>query len=169
VRATSPQALSICIPKQTIKYLLSGLAGSPDVMERLLAGISDTELDARPDPERFTLREAVSHMADWEGVWLERIDRTLDEDTPFLPGYDEGQWAIDHDYAHAKLPEQLAKFRSGREKIIARLSDLPAEAWLRPARHGEWGDTTVFAMAALILGHDGYHLKQIVDFRPQAG
>jgi uncharacterized damage-inducible protein DinB len=161
--------MSTAVPKATIKYLVNGLTASPDVLERLLEGVTDAELDARPDPDRFTLREAIAHMADWEGVWLERIERTLNEDTPFLPGYDEGQWAIDHDYAHAKLPEQLARFRSGRERIVAILSGLAPEAWTRPAKHGEWGDTTVLAMAALILGHDGYHLKQVVDFRPKAG
>jgi uncharacterized damage-inducible protein DinB len=154
------------LPKQTIKYLLSGLAATPAVAERLLAGATDAELDARPDPERFTLREALAHMADWEGVWLERIERTLAEENPHLPGYDEGQWAIDHDYAHSVASEQLARLRTGREKIVARLSGLTPEQWARPASHSEWGNTTVFAMAALILGHDGYHLRQFVEFRP---
>ena len=33
--------------------------------------------DRKPDPERFTIREVVAHMADWEGVWLERARRVV--------------------------------------------------------------------------------------------
>ena len=52
-------------------YLLSALEGAPDVIAALLDGVppDDALWDRRPDPERFSLREIVAHLADWDGVY----------------------------------------------------------------------------------------------------
>lgn len=146
-------------------YVCDGLAASPTVLERLLEGVTEEELDRKPDPERFTLREAIAHVADWEGVWLGRMVAIRDQDNPQLPGYDEGQWAIDHDYAHANLAAELAKFRTTREKTVALLKALTPEQWELPGVHAECGPITLFDLASWVLGHDGYHLRQAVEFR----
>src|SRR6185369_15230445 len=151
-------------PDKARFYVMQGLAGAPYVIDRLLQGAASDEFDKRPDPERFTIREVMGHLADWEGVWLERLIRIRDEDNPYLPGYDEGQWAIDHDYAHMDVREQQSRFRDGREKLVSALKGLTPEQWERTASHGEWGSITVEAMAALVLGHDGYHTRQIADW-----
>lgn len=144
-------------------YLRHGLAATPVVLERLLSGTTPQDHDRRPDPERFTIREAVAHLADWEGVWLERMQRIKTEE-PFLPGYDEGQWAIDHDYAHSDLVEQTRKFRDGRAAILAFLAELAPADWERTGNHQEAGVLTLESLAVMILGHDGYHLRQVTDF-----
>ena len=149
-----------------LKYLQTGLAATPIVLERLCADLTTAQVDHRPDPERFTLREAMAHHADWERVWDERLNRMLDEDNPDMPGYDEGQWAIDNDYAHADFAEQLALFRSRREKLCAQFAALTPEQWMRAGLRDEIGSITVYDLAVHILGHDGYHLRQVVEFRP---
>ena len=152
-------------PRRVYRYVKVGLAAMPDVFESLLAGITPETLDARPDPERFTLREAVAHLADWEGVWLDRMQKIQAEERPYLPSYDEGQWAIDHDYAHSDFAYQLAKFRSGRTALVAFLEALPDTAWSRTGQHGDLGSLTLAELAGIVLGHDGYHLQQVVHFR----
>jgi hypothetical protein len=150
-------------PERTRHYTLHGLSATPLVLETLLHGITDAQADRRPDAERFTIREAVAHLADWEPI--ERIRLIAETNDPFLPGYDEGQWAIDHDYAHSVLAEQIARFRAGRESLTAYLRGLPPEAWERTGRHEEWNVMTITNLVALILGHDGYHTRQIIEWR----
>src|SRR6266496_3710617 len=145
------------LPAKARHYLLEGLSGTPVVIDRLLADATEKDFDVRPDPARFTIREVLGHLADWEGVWMERATRILNEDHPSLLGYDEGQWAIDHDYAHMNVAEQRARFREGRANFIDLLHDLSPDQWSRTAGHDEWGEVTLAGMATLILGHDGYH------------
>jgi hypothetical protein len=152
------------LPDKSRHYLLLGLEGTPSVVERLLHDAGDSDFDRRPDPERFTLREVMGHLADWEGVWLERAERMRCEDNPHLPGYDEAQWAIDHTYSRMDVAEQTRRFRSGRQKLMALLRDLSPEEWQRPCSHDEWGASDIEAMAVLILGHDGYHTRQIAEW-----
>ena len=151
--------------ERTRTYILHGLSATPILLEEMLKGITEDELNRRPDPERFTIREAVAHLADWEGIWLERMTAMRDTDHPTLPGYDEGQWAIDHDYAHADIVNELAKFQEGRARMTAFLGGLSGVQWERPGLHEEAGPMTIGTLAALMLGHDGYHLRQIIEWR----
>src|SRR2546430_2130653 len=139
------------LPDKARHYLLEGLNGTPVVIDRLLRDATDADFDRRPDPARFTIREVMGHLADWEGVWLERATRILGEEHPSLPGYDEGRWAIDHDYAHMDVAEQQARFRDGRARLTSLLHKLSREQWDRTANHGEWGEITLAGMATLIL------------------
>src|SRR5689334_15273409 len=106
------------LPDQARGYLLHGLGATPVVVDRLLREATPDDYDRRPDPERFTLREVLAHLADWEPIWLERLRKLRTESQPALPSYDEGQLAIDHDYAHADVNEQQARFRDGRAALL---------------------------------------------------
>ena len=144
-------------------YLLHGLGATPDVLDALLKDAATEDFDRRPDPERFTIREAVAHMADFELVWLERSTRSLNEERPELPDRDEGKMAIENDYAHTDVREQQALFRKRRGEFLEHLKGLPLEAWDRiGVRY--WGEISIEQQAVLVLGHDGYHTKQVVEW-----
>lgn len=153
-------------PAATRKYLFAGLEGSPAVLSQLLAHLpADSPVwDHRPDPERFTLREMVAHLADWEPIWLHRYQRTVTEEKPLLPDIDEGQMAIDHDYAHANIHEALNRYIQGRTRLLAFLRAQPDTSWERVAHRETIGDLTLETMVAFALGHDGYHTHQAVQW-----
>jgi len=75
------------LPERTRHYLLLDLDSAPDVLARMLQGVTDPAVfDARPDPARFTLREMVAHLADWEAVFLRRLTPwTTTTPTPTRP------------------------------------------------------------------------------------
>lgn len=153
-------------PVNVHKYQFFALSGTPDVLERLLSGYaSDASVwDARPDPARFTLREVVAHLADWESIFLERLTRTAGLEEPTLQGYDEGQFAIERDYAHSDPHANLGRFRAGRQDLLRFLDNLPDTAWDRIGKHSEIGLITLEAQVALIVAHDGYHTAQVVQW-----
>ncbi len=153
------------LPKKVETYLLGALDGAPDVFDALLQGMTDAEADRRPDPERFTVREALAHLAEWEDVFRERLLQTRDEENATLQGYDEGQWAIDHDYAHSDWREQARLFRERRAALVALLRSLTPAQWERSAFHTEAGPITAEQQAVLILAHDGYHETQFAQWR----
>jgi hypothetical protein len=126
-------------PDPVRRYLLHGLAATPVVIDRLLRDAAPGDYDRRPDPERFTLREVLAHLADWEPIWLERLEKIRSEARPALPSYDEGQLAIDRDYAHADPARQRACFREGRTRLLQFLEELASDDWERTGRHSQWG------------------------------
>lgn len=147
-------------------YLVAALLGTPDVLDGLLAILrpDDPTWDNRPDPNRFTLREMVAHVADWEPIHLDRLSRTLAENVPVLPSYDEGQIALDHDYAHTAPHSSLIRFRDGRAKLVAFLQARANAEWEREADRQDLGRCSIEAMATVALAHDCYHIRQAIQW-----
>lgn len=143
------------------------LAGTPDVLDGLLGSLTadDPVWDRRPDPERFTLREIVAHLADYESVWLERLAQTRDEDQPALRPADKDQLALDHDYAHSDLARSRALLRGRRMALVELLSGLADADWQRighlPTPNGP---LTLETQAAFVIIHDGYHTAQVAQW-----
>ncbi len=150
------------------RYLLAALEAAPDLLDFAVAGMTDAEADRRPDPERFTLREVLCHVADWEDVFLDRMIRTREQDTPHLQGYDEGQWALDHDYASRDWREQIRLIRERRPRLLVLLQSLSPDDWERAGSHSEVGPLTLETQATLVALHDTYHLRQIAEYRRTA-
>lgn len=151
------------LPHVTRKYLLAAISGTPDVLDGMLKHVpsEDDAWDLSPDSERFTLREVVAHLADWESVFRERINRTRAESEPTLQGYDECAWAVEHDYAHTDPHDSLGHFRQERAETVALIRSLDDGEWERLAHHSQYGPMTLEAQIAQIAGHDGYHTQQV--------
>jgi hypothetical protein len=153
------------LPARARTYLLVSLEGTPTVLEQLLSRIApaDPLWDLRPDPERFTLREMLAHIADWEPIYYARLSRTLNEEVPFLSDVDEGALVVKNNYASKSPQESLARFREGRAKLLVFLHDLPSDAWSRHGNREFLGIMTLEDQVALIVGHDGYHTRQTAE------
>lgn len=146
-------------------YLLGALEATPEVLEHLLRDLTDEEADFRPDAARFTIREVAAHLADWDAIFLKRLQRTRDENEPFLRDIDEGQLSIENDYAGADVGEQLLLFRARRALLCDFANEVLIQQWQRFCQHQRVGRLTLEALVTLIPLHDAYHLRQIVEWR----
>lgn len=151
------------------RYLFTALHSAPDVFDRLLDGLTPAEADYRPDADRFTIREVIAHLAEWEPIFLERIRRICQEEVPLLEGYDEEALAIEHDYAHSDVWVQARLFRERREELVTFLQSLTPEQWHRLGNRPEIGMVSIEGIALLIPLHDTYHANQIGEYRGAIG
>ena len=154
------------MPAVVRRYVISALAGTPDVLERLFKDVhaDDPRWDFRPDPERFTLREVVAHLADWEPIHLERIQRMLNEENPMMPNIDEERMAVENDYGNSDPHGSLEWLRGGRQKIVQQLEALQPDEWPRPGFREHVGTVTIEILSVFIIAHDGYHTRQIAQW-----
>ena len=146
-------------------YLFSALEYAPALLAGALVGLTDAEADFRPDPARFSLREVVAHLADWDPVFSERLTRMQREDHPTLPGYDEGAWAIEHNYADSDWREQLALFTDRRRALMEQVRAFAPNDWARTGDRPEIGVLSIQDLTMLIPLHDLYHLRQVREWR----
>ncbi len=157
------------LPERVYRFMLIDLESAPDVLGKMLETIADPSVyDYRPDPARFTLREVVAHLADWDQVFLGRMTQTRHTENPTLQDKDEGQVALDNDYAHADPAESLARYKANRAELVAFLRTLTPAQWERIANHIEVGPITLTAQAVLVGAHDGYHRQQVVEWLDSA-
>lgn len=153
-------------PAYIKKYFLTALNATPEVLEAFLKPLptDDPRWDLRPDPDRFTLREIVAHLADWDPIFTSRMERIVKEDLPVIPNLDEGQIALDHDYAHQDPHAGLARFRTARAALVVFLSGLTDADWSRVGVKEPLGPVTLERLAVVVLAHDGYHMEQVVQW-----
>jgi hypothetical protein len=142
-------------------YLLKGLKAGPLAIQRLIGAVAANEYDVAREQGRFTPREVIAHLADWEPIMRSRIQQAVDSPGTEIPAYDEGQMAIDNRYSTKDVFEQATLFRDEREKTVAYVAGLKNEDMRNAVTHPERGVQTVEDLANMLLGHDMYHVEQL--------
>jgi uncharacterized damage-inducible protein DinB len=145
-------------------YLLEGLSATPVVLPQLMTQVTKAQWDKRPDPERYTLREVAAHLADWEGVWLERLEKMRTQEKPTIQGYDPDDFLKKNNYAQIEIGVSLKRFQEGRAKILKTFESLELAQWGRTGHHTERGLISIHDLAQIVIGHDGYHLHQVAEW-----
>jgi hypothetical protein len=151
-------------PIKSREAILSALEGFADELERaIFGGGSDADLMRPASDGGWGVVEILPHLADWEEIYLERARRIVDEERPYLPGYDDTLWAIERDYRGQDPRESFARFKQARERTVEFLRELPTDAWQRAGEHGYHGEITLQWMGDHLCEHDQEHLQQARD------
>lgn len=144
-------------------YLFPALESLPGLLEKELLGIDQTRWDSPTHPERFTPREVIAHLADWEPILLDRIKTGVSHPGATIAAFDEVQMAVDNDYASIDPMQSLASWKDSRSATIAALKELQPSDWKKTVIHPERGELTVDDIANMIACHDVYHLRQLSE------
>jgi hypothetical protein len=133
--------------------------GYAAVAEALLK-ITDEELDGKPGPDRWSVREIVHHLADSEMTAAVRLRLLIAQDRPTIQGYDQDEFArrLYYDRPHATSLELFRIVRQSTAEILDRLT--PAE-WVREGTHTEAGPYGVEAWLKTYANHAHKHARQI--------
>lgn len=150
-------------------YLMPALDLSPRALARVFAQIPTDRWDEALEPDRFTPREVLAHLADWEPIMLSRMQTAYADPGASIEAFDEGQMAEDNGYRASSPDEQMRLFAAHRAETIEWLRALPREAWSLHFLHPERGLQTIEDQANLLVGHDVYHLEQLSAYLNDRG
>jgi hypothetical protein len=130
-------------------------------VEAALANITEAELDRRPaEPDGWTARQVVHHLADSEAMAYTRLRRLIAEDQPLIAGYDEPVWARRLHYDRP-IDASLAVVRAVRASSLQLLGSLTAAEWSRTGTHSESGAYSVDRWLEIYTDHCADHANQI--------
>jgi hypothetical protein len=150
-----------------IPGLLERLRRGAELVAVSLTGAAGSELDFKPGPGTWSIRQIVAHLADAEMVAGMRLRRIIAEDTPKLEAYDQDAWANNLDYARRKPSQSLETFRRIRAENYELLKDLPEAAFERVGLHTERGLLTLKQLTQLIAEHAESHAAQLRNRRAE--
>jgi hypothetical protein len=160
---------------RSIQPALLLLEKTPILLETMLRDLPEDLLRWKPAPERWSITEVLSHLADIEEVYADRTRRIVTEETPTLPKFDATGTIVIGDYARGSANEILAYFIRTRRSTAILLRSIPADSSEREAIHSELGTITLHEMLSEWALHDLGHLRQIAElyraraFHPYAG
>jgi DinB superfamily len=152
---------------------VSVMAQTPDRIRKLLRGLTERQLETKPAPGKWCIKEIVAHLADGEVILGSRYRFIGAHDRPPLPGYDQDAFVERLGPMNAKAADLADDFAMARAVNLGLFERLPAEAWDRVGLHAERGEESIRTTVATYAGHDRIHLAQIETIRtglfPKAG
>jgi DinB superfamily len=141
--------------------LIARYREGPAVVEHVVAGLGDEELDHVPADGGWSARAVLHHLADSEIMSAARLRLLLAEDAPVIQGYDEEELARRLHYEARPPGPSLAALRATRESTAAILDRLSEEDWGRSGTHTEGGDYSVERWLEIYAEHAHDHAGQI--------
>ena len=136
-------------------------AAAAGKIESLLKGVTPARLRKRPAPDKWSVAEIVSHLADTEIVGSYRIRMILGLPGTPIPGFDQDTWAAVLHYEKRDVRKSLEQFRALREVNLALFKIISPEQWKQFGVHSERGEESVETIVTMYAGHDINHIRQI--------
>jgi hypothetical protein len=140
--------------------IIAALAATPATVRELLASAED--VDWKPQPDNFSLRENVCHLRDIDELgYAQRVVRTLTEDNPSLPDVDGAQMAKARGYATLPREPELLAYERSRAASVALLRTIDESVLARTAELNTVGRVTLGEMLDRWLEHDRGHIDEM--------
>jgi len=139
------------------------------LLESAIAGLSATDMRARPVPNTWSIAEITIHLMDSDLVLADRMKRIIAEDNPTLIGFDESAFAKNLFYNDLDPHSAVDILQRNRMMMCNVLERLPENAFHRFGTHNQRGKITLGAMLAACSEHLEHHLKFILHKRQLLG
>ena len=137
------------------------LKETPAMLRRLILRRPPKLLARRPNPDKWSVREILGHLADDELVLGYRMRRVLEKPGGPIDGFDQARWANVLHYASDEPAKSVERFRQMRQWNLELFARLSAEEWELFGVHSERGRESLRDMALLYAAHDLNHAGQI--------
>jgi len=140
------------------------LAG-PQRLRDAIAGMTAEQVNAAPVSGKWSTRQVICHIADFEPVYVDRMKRALAEDQPIIFGGDPDAFAAHLAYGDRDIEEELTLIESVRTHMTRILRTLQPNEFQRTANHSESGPLTVEQLLTNITDHIPHHIRFIEEKR----
>lgn len=141
--------------------LIEEYAAGPNLLAQSVAGMTDAQLDAVPIAGKWSTRQVVCHIADFEPVYADRMKRVIAEDRPTFFGGDPDVFAARLAYDRRDVEEELRLIQVVRSQMARILQTMSAEDFERVGIHAEDGPLTLETLVRRITGHIPHHVRFI--------
>lgn len=145
----------------TLDELLKQYEKGPVLLKTAVAGVREDQFDQTPVPGKWSIRQVVCHIADFEPVYSDRMKRVLVEDNPTMFGGDPDVFAAGLHYDKRNVQEELELISTVRRQMAVILRNTDVEDFQRTGVHSEAGPLTLETLLERITRHIPHHLTFI--------
>ncbi len=145
--------------------LIASYLAGPKQLREAIAGMSLEQINAAPIPGKWSTRQIICHLSDFEPVYADRMKRVIAEDDPPLRGGDPDVFAAKLAYDARDIEEELTLIEAVRKHTARILKTLSDETFQRTGMHSADGPLTLETLLKRITGHIPHHVKFIAEKR----
>jgi len=141
-------------PAESLRRLL-------DTVPSELAGLSDATAALKPAPEKWSPKEELGHLLDSAANNHQRIVRTLIEDQPAMPGYEQQRWVQVHCYQQRDWRELIDLWAALNGQLLTAVASVTDSGWKRTCTIAGSEPVTLRFVLEDYLAHMSHHLAHI--------
>jgi hypothetical protein len=146
------------------KRMLHSLSFAPKVVERLLRVFPTAQLDDRIEPDRFTAREVIAHLADYEQEILDRVRVANLQPGREVPFYEPDERCASHHFGTKEVFHEGEVYESRRNMLIEYLEGLQKEDWQKTFKLPDGQSVSIYDYVFKIVMHDLEHIEQLSHY-----
>ncbi|WP_339908452.1 DinB family protein [Symmachiella dynata] len=143
--------------------LLNEYAAAPEILRETVAGMTAEQLDAVPIPGKWSTRQVICHIADFETVYADRMKRVIAESEPTFFGGDPDTFAAHLAYGQREVGNEIQLIESVRGQMTRILRTLSSKDFRREGIHSENGQVSLGLLLEGITEHIPHHLHFIKE------
>jgi uncharacterized damage-inducible protein DinB len=145
--------------------LIAEYLAGPQKLRIDLTGMTAEQIDATPIPGKWSTKQVICHIADFEPVYADRIKRVIAENEPMMMSGDPDLFAARLAYAQRDVEVELDLIEATRKHMGPILRSLVPSDFQRQGNHSEDGLITLEILLTRITNHVPHHLKFIEEKR----
>lgn len=149
--------------------LISDYLAGPGALRNAIAGMTAEQLDAAPVAGKWSTRQVICHLADFEPIYADRMKRVIAENEPTLFGGDPDLFAGRLAYEARDLENELLLIDAVRKHTASILQTLSPGDFERNGVHSTDGPISLGTLLQRITGHIPHHITSIREKRRALG
>ncbi len=146
-----------------ITDLIDLYAAGPQELREAIAGMTPEQLDAVPVSGKWSTRQVICHLADFEPVYAGRMKHVIAEEQPVFAGGFHDKFAEHLAYDQRDIDEELELIQAVRNQMARILRTLPPEVFTRTGIHSVGGPMTLGTLLERITNHIPHHVHFIEE------
>lgn len=128
--------------------------------QQLLGHLPEEMGDRTYAPGRWTIKQVILHLTDFERVFAFRLLSFIRADRVALPGFNQDFWMEECDVSGRTIKDLLKEFKLVRENTLYLLRQCTEKQSGFPGTASGWR-VTPRALFYIIAGHHIHHLNQL--------
>ena len=145
----------------TLEEILTAYEEGPELLRIAVEKADSSQFDLQPISGKWSIRQVVCHIADFEPVYTDRMKRVLVEDNPTMFGGNPDDFAARLHYDQRSVAEELDLIKVVRSQMARILRNIDIEDFQRTGVHSEDGPLTLETLLERITCHIPHHIKFI--------
>jgi len=134
-----------------------------DFLDEALHGVPVEKILEPPPSGKWSANENLAHLGRYHEIFLERVDRILNEANPAFVRYraeEDPEWSA---WRSLGYKEVAGKLTSLREALVAKLKPLSAADYARTGTHSKFGEMPLSLWLEFFLVHEAHHLYVVLQ------
>jgi DinB superfamily len=129
----------------------------------LLAELSEAAAASKPSDKKWSAKEELGHLLDSAANNHLRIVRTLFEDQPAMPKYEQERWVQVHVYQQREWCELIETWSALNRQLLMAAASIPDSDWTRTCTIGGAEPVTLRFVVEDYVAHMAHHLSHIKE------